>query len=304
MKQMLRWGKTLAAMVLVTSLPALLQAQSEGRFTGTVLDPSGAAVPGATVSIKNERTGSVEDRRHGRGGPLRRDRTAAVDLHDQGVRPVNFAPLEYTGMQLLAAQEFALDLQLQAGRRHRDGHGHGAAPTRSISARRASASTSASATSQNLPVNGRQMSQLMLQAPGSLNSGTGTWQDVRFSRPRRRAERHPLRRRRRLGDHRRGAGQPQRRDSDAVQAAGEPRERAGVPRRVEQLPGGVRHRHRRPGERRHQVGQPTCSHGSVFEYYRNDKLDAPNYFDDARPGAAEVDSSTSTSSAARSAARS
>src|SRR5216110_1537100 len=33
----------------------------------------------------------------------------------------------------------------------------------------------------NLPVNGRQMSQLMLQAPGSLNSGTGTWQDVRFS---------------------------------------------------------------------------------------------------------------------------
>ena len=34
---------------------------------------------------------------------------------------------------------------------------------------------------QNLPVNGRQMSQLMLQAPGSLNSGTGTWQDVRFS---------------------------------------------------------------------------------------------------------------------------
>jgi hypothetical protein len=25
------------------------------------------------------------------------------------------------------------------------------------------------------------MSQLMLQAPGSLNRGTGTWQDVRFS---------------------------------------------------------------------------------------------------------------------------
>jgi hypothetical protein len=34
---------------------------------------------------------------------------------------------------------------------------------------------------QNLPVNGRQMSQLMLQAPGSQNAGTGTWNDVRFS---------------------------------------------------------------------------------------------------------------------------
>jgi hypothetical protein len=33
----------------------------------------------------------------------------------------------------------------------------------------------------NVPVNGGQMSQLMLQAPGSQNSGTGTWQDNRFS---------------------------------------------------------------------------------------------------------------------------
>src|SRR5256885_5343561 len=30
-------------------------------------------------------------------------------------------------------------------------------------------------------VNGRQMSQLLLQAPGSQNAGTGTWQDIRFS---------------------------------------------------------------------------------------------------------------------------
>src|SRR5207247_10386078 len=33
----------------------------------------------------------------------------------------------------------------------------------------------------NLPVNGRQMSQLLLQAPGSQNAATGTWQDIRFS---------------------------------------------------------------------------------------------------------------------------
>ena len=34
---------------------------------------------------------------------------------------------------------------------------------------------------QDLPINGRQMSQLFLQAPGSVNTGTGTWQDIRFS---------------------------------------------------------------------------------------------------------------------------
>ena len=34
---------------------------------------------------------------------------------------------------------------------------------------------------QDLPINGRQMSQLYLQAPGTVNSGTGTFGDIRFS---------------------------------------------------------------------------------------------------------------------------
>jgi hypothetical protein len=34
---------------------------------------------------------------------------------------------------------------------------------------------------QSLPVNGRQMSQFLLQAPGSQNTGAGTWYDIRFS---------------------------------------------------------------------------------------------------------------------------
>jgi hypothetical protein len=48
----------------------------------------------------------------------------------------------------------------------------------------------------NLPVNGRQMSQLMLQAPGSQNAGTGTLAGHPLQRPSGRAERHPLRRHR------------------------------------------------------------------------------------------------------------
>jgi hypothetical protein len=38
-------------------LPALALAQADARFAGVVLDPSGAVVPGATVVVKNERTG-------------------------------------------------------------------------------------------------------------------------------------------------------------------------------------------------------------------------------------------------------
>ena len=95
----------------------------------------------------------------------------------------------------------------------------------------------------------------MLQAPGSQNAGTGTWNDVRFSG---RANNQNVIK----FDGVEGSaiidaspGNIARTDCLAVQAAGQPRERAGVPRRVEQLSGRVRHRHRRPGERRHQVGR-------------------------------------------------
>jgi len=33
----------------------------------------------------------------------------------------------------------------------------------------------------NLPLNGRQLSQLYLQAPGSVNTGSGSFFDIRFS---------------------------------------------------------------------------------------------------------------------------
>jgi hypothetical protein len=34
---------------------------------------------------------------------------------------------------------------------------------------------------RDLPLNGRQLSQLYLQAPGTVNTGTGTFGDIRFS---------------------------------------------------------------------------------------------------------------------------
>ena len=56
----------------------------------------------------------------------------------------------------------------------------GVAPVLDISSAKIGANVSEREV-QGLPVNGRQMSQLLLQAPGSQNAGTGTWQDIRFS---------------------------------------------------------------------------------------------------------------------------
>ena len=132
----------LALLMWVTSvLPA--HAQVDGRFAGAVLDASGAVLPGATVTVKNEKTGE--------------ERTAVTTA--QGLYVVtnlkpsaytirvasgNFAPLEYTGMQLLAGQEFHLDLELKPAGVTESVTVQGTR-TNSISARRASASTSASA---------------------------------------------------------------------------------------------------------------------------------------------------------------
>ena len=48
----------LAAVFLVMAVPATGHAQTgNGKFTGAVRDSSGGAVAGATVTVKNERTG-------------------------------------------------------------------------------------------------------------------------------------------------------------------------------------------------------------------------------------------------------
>ena len=44
-------------LLAVLGLPASAGAQTDGRFSGVVADATGTPIPGATVTIKNERTG-------------------------------------------------------------------------------------------------------------------------------------------------------------------------------------------------------------------------------------------------------
>jgi outer membrane receptor protein involved in Fe transport len=166
-------------LALTVALPSIAFAQGDGRFSGTVLDQSGAIVPGATVTVKNERTGEERTATSNAEG-----RYAVTSLkpsvYTLRAKFGQLAPLEYTGLELVAAQNFELDLQLKAG---------GVSETITVTAQTNVVDLSSArqgvnvneAEVQALPVNGRQMSQLMLQAPGAQNSGTGTWQEIRFS---------------------------------------------------------------------------------------------------------------------------
>ncbi len=169
------------AALLIGILPALVTpvlAQGDGRFTGTVLDETGAVVPGATVTIRNERTGEERVVISNEAG-----RYSAVGLRPSvyTVRATlpGFAPIEHVGVALAAAQEFSLDLSLRPNLTEAV-----TVEGTSVAIDISSASIGVNVSEReilNLPVNGRQMSQLMLQAPGSQNAGTGTWNDVRFS---------------------------------------------------------------------------------------------------------------------------
>jgi len=270
----------LSAALLLTALsvPSAALAQGDARFSGAVIDSTGAFVPGATVLVKNERTGE--------------ERTVKADLQGRyvvpGLKPSTytikatfdqFAPLEYTNLQLLAAQEFALDLALQAAGVSESVTVQGETATIDLSSARLGVNVSERDV-QNLPVNGRQMSQLMLQAPGSVNSGTGTWQDVRFSG--RAVEQNAIR-----YDGIEG--------SAIIDAApGNLNGEIPTPFKLQASLENVQEFRVESNSYPAEFGTGTGgqvnvvtksgsnrARGSLFEYYRDDKFDAPNFFDNA-----------------------
>ena len=174
-KRFLR-GLVLATAILI---PVFAFAQGDARFSGTVLDPSGAAVPNAPVVVKNEKTGEERTVTSNKEGRYVVPNLKPADYTIR-VKFGEFAPLEFTGLPLAAAQDFALDLSLKAPGVTEAITVEASAGTLELSSARNGVNVTPREV-ESLPVNGRQMSQLLLQAPGAVNSGSGTWQDIRFS---------------------------------------------------------------------------------------------------------------------------
>ena len=159
-------------------VPVVALAGSDGGFSGTVVDPSGSSVSGATVVVRNERTGE--------------ERTVVSNAEGRYI-VTDLRPSVYTIRATFRDSRPSIR-RPSAGRRtgvcarpdasgrrgDRDGDGPGAGQPIDLSSASVGVNVSEREV-QGLPVNGRQMSQLMLQAPGSQNAGTGTWNDVRFS---------------------------------------------------------------------------------------------------------------------------
>src|SRR4029079_6111069 len=150
-----------------------------GRITGVVKDPSGAVVPGATVTLINDLTGDSRETvasAQGRYSFLGlKPAPYTIKAHLSG-----FQPAEFKAQKVSAGQEVNLDFSLKQGRLSETIEVVGEATALDLSSARIGANVNEREVSQ-LPINGRQLSQLYLQAPGSVNNGTGALGDIRFS---------------------------------------------------------------------------------------------------------------------------
>src|SRR5262245_49531353 len=106
----LRW---IVSAVVILALPAIGQAQTDqGKVAGTVRDSSGAFVAGATITVRNEKTGEQRIGVSNESGGFLignlRPSTYAIRVEKPG-----FGPVAYTDMIVAVGQELSLDFEFR-----------------------------------------------------------------------------------------------------------------------------------------------------------------------------------------------
>jgi hypothetical protein len=168
------------AMVACLSSGVLVAQTTTARLTGTITDPSGAAVSNAEVIISNQATGQSRTVTTNESGLF-----IAVSLqpgiYDIKVNATGFSGNEQKNLILAVGQEVTQNYSLALA---------GAETSVTVSAGgivdldTSSAKIGANVPEREikeLPINGRQISQLYLLTPGATNTGSGQFGDIRFS---------------------------------------------------------------------------------------------------------------------------
>jgi hypothetical protein len=260
-----------AAMVL-----PLVQAQDVARIVGTVSDPSGAVIPGATVTLKNERTGQARTvKTDERGAYVVNQLNPAgytVTVDSPGMGTAN-----YNQIVLQVAQERTLDVTMKPA---------ALATEVNVTDELLIIDTSSARIGGNvgerevasMPLNGRQLSQLYLLVPGATTAGGGTFDNIRFSG---RSNQQNILRVDGIGDgsiidnspgNMNGESSSSFRLQSSLENVQEFRvESSNYPAEYGTATGG-------------QISVTTKSgsnsvHGGLFEYVRNDAFDSRNFFD-------------------------
>jgi hypothetical protein len=271
---------------LLLLLCAPLPAQVSAILSGSVADPSGAAVPAATVTAKSVDTGAerltVTD-----GGGYYQFFALPVGRYEVHAVKTGFNEAVRTGVSLAVGQSAIVDLGLKVGESSQQVTVNGDAPLVSVSTSSA-ANLVGEQQVKDLPLNGRSFDQLMTLSPGVVNftwektggigvsnSTVGNNFAVSGNRPQQNL--YLLN-----GVEFTGAAE------NNMQPGGTSQQLLGVDavREFNLLTDSYSAEYgKRPGAQVLIVTQSGTNqlHGSVYEFLRNNALDAANYFD---PGSA------------------
>jgi outer membrane receptor protein involved in Fe transport len=155
-----------ALCIAMLGLTAIAQVQN-GEFSGTVTDPSNATVPGAKVSITNRATNlSVTVTSNSSGVYDAKELPAGV--YKIKVEASGFKTFENNGVTLDVGLIARVDVKMQLGQAREIVEVSGEASQ--VNTEESKLSTTVTSTQiANLPLNGRNVYDLMQQAPGAVN---------------------------------------------------------------------------------------------------------------------------------------
>src|SRR5215470_3976242 len=168
------------ALVGVLSAPLLHAQNVETRIVGGVTDPSGAVIPNAVINATDAKTGqerkAVADERGFYVISNLAPSTYTVKAQGKGL-----GPTEYAEIHVSVGQERTLNIVLQPASVATEVTVSGGELTVVDTSSAAIGANVNAREVGTLPLNGRQLSQLYLLAPGAQTAGGGSFDNIRFS---------------------------------------------------------------------------------------------------------------------------
>ena len=162
------------------TLSLLFSQNDAGRIVGTVTDASGAAVPNASVSVVNERTGQ-ERKVNADAAGYYVMASLGSSTYRVSVQGTGFGLWETTGVPISVGQERIVNVVLQPASVSTQVTVSGGELTQVDTSSAAVGANINAREVATLPLNGRQLSQLYLLAPGAQTAGGGSFDNIRFS---------------------------------------------------------------------------------------------------------------------------
>ncbi|HWB82514.1 MAG TPA: TonB-dependent receptor [Bryobacteraceae bacterium] len=169
-------------MLLLGTAAGLFAQAGRAELFGTVRDPAGLAVPGASVQLQDENTGVVRNATTSSAGNYYFG-ALAPGTYDVTVRQEKFQTLHRTGIRLHVADRITLDLPLELGPTSQTVQVSAAAPMLQTGTGTVSFGLNENTTSA-LPLDGRNFVPLIALSPGVMLPPGQVLPRINGSRPR------------------------------------------------------------------------------------------------------------------------